>query len=264
MLQYIYACMRHRALPWNFFQLNSRYFSEYKGIFSKLEMDDLVPSQWRLEQYHYDKKVVPRTFPVFIKPEWGQNSAGIVRVDTEKQYRDVRRQICKNGIPFIVQQAAPGEEEYEIYYLRSPSVHGDFASLFITQVKNRSGTRHPINSIHNPDTGYIDITATLSSRELVKIWQYLEGIGDFRMARVCVKADSKNDLIQGEFHIVEMNVFLPMPLVLLAQNIDYDQKRHLVREMMTIAAQLVKTVPAEYTGKSIFFRKMKAHYGMKR
>lgn len=33
LLHYIYACLRHRVVPWNFFQLNSNYFNEVKGIF---------------------------------------------------------------------------------------------------------------------------------------------------------------------------------------------------------------------------------------
>ena len=264
MLQFLSACLRHRALPWNFFQLNSRYFNETKGIFSKLEMDELIPEQWRLQQYYLGHTPEPRRYPVFLKPEWGQNSMGIVRIDNERSYKAFARRTHKTAVPYIVQEAAAGREEYEIYYLRSPGQEDDFAILSITRVQNCGTTRYPINSVHNPDTSYLDITPAFAGDELVKIWSYVKTIGTFRMARVCVKADGREALLQGRFQIVEINLFLPMPLVLLAENVVDQQKQRLIGEIMTIAARLVKTVPPEQTDKPIFFRKMKVHYGMTR
>jgi len=260
-LHYLYACLQYRVLPWNFFQLNSRYFNAAKGIFSKLEMDSHVPAQWRLPQYYFDRKVVPERFPVFLKPEWGQNSNGILRVDTASDYLALDRPLRKTTMPYIVQQAAGGRIEFEIYYLRSPAEPDDFAVFSITEVTNTGAGRHPINSIHNPDTVYLDITPTFSKVELRALWNFLHGIGNFRMARLCVKADSKDDLLQGLFQIVEINLFLPMPLVLLAKNVHEEKKQQLIAEIMTVIARLVKTIPRKETGKSIFFRKMKAHYG---
>jgi len=261
-LRYLYACLRHRALPWNFFQLNSRYFNETKGIFSKLEMDDLVPEQWRLQQYYLDEDQAPGKYPVFIKPEWGQNSKGIVRIDTEQSYRAFARQTRKTAVAYIVQEAAVGREEYEIYYLRSPIRENDCAVFSITRVTNSGHIKSPINSVHNPDTAYVEITSTFAGDDLLKLWRYVKTIGTFRMARVCVKADTREALLQGRFQVVEINLFLPMPLVLLAENVKDAQKQRLAGEIMTIAARLVKTIPPEQTGTSIFFRKMKAHYGM--
>jgi hypothetical protein len=248
-------------VPWNFFQLNSNYFNEAKGIFSKLEMDNHIPDQWRLAQYYFDREMVPESYPVFIKPEWGQNSIGIVRADNESEYQAFDRQIReKKAMPYIVQQTAPGRIEFEIYYLRSPEIPDDFAVLSITQVVNTGRVLHPINSIHNPDTAYLDITPTFSAQELQDIWNYMKVTGNFRMARVCLKTDSKEDLLQGMFQIVEINLFLPMPLVLLSKNVREEKKQQLIEAIMMICARLVKTIPRNETGKSIFFRKMKAHY----
>jgi hypothetical protein len=80
------------------------------------------------------------------------------------------------------------------------------------------------------------------------------------MARICLKADSKENLLQGIFQIVEINLFLPMPLVLLAKNVSEEKKQQLIEAIMMVTARLVKTIPRNETGKSIFFRKMKAHY----
>jgi len=59
---------------------------------------------------------------------------------------------------------------------------------------------------------------------------------------------------------VEINLFLPMPLVLLATNVDEKKKQKLIKQIMMIVAGLVKKIPHNETGKSIFFRKMQAHY----
>ena len=261
---YLYACVRHRAVPWNFFQLNSKYFDEVKGIFSKLDMDVHISGRWRLKQYYFDRELVPEIFPVFLKPEWGQNSNGIVRVQNEFEYRAFDCHARKTDMPYIVQQAASGRREFEIYYLRSPESSDDYSFISITWVVNSSQVRHPINSIHNPDTAYQDITSTFSEQELQHLWNYLKTIGGFRMARVCIKADSKNALLQGVFQVVEINLFLPMPLILLTTNVDEANKQRLIGEIVTITARLVKTIPWNETGKSIFFRKMKAHYRSKR
>lgn len=262
--RYLYACVRHRAVPWNFFQLNSNSFNEVKGIFSKLDMDAHIPGQWRLKQYYFDRDRVPETFPVFLKPEWGQNSNGIVRVRNAVEYRAFARHARKTHMPYIVQQAASGRREFEVYYLRSPESNEDYSIISITWVVNSSEAHHPINSIHNPATAYRDITSTFSGHELQQLWNYLKTIGGFRMARVCIKADSKNALLQGVFQIVEINLFLPMPLILLATNVDEENKQRIIGEIMTVAARLVKTIPWNETRKSIFFRKMKAHYRSKR
>lgn len=258
--QYLFACLRYGAVPWNFFQLNSTYFNEAKGIFSKLEMDSHIPGQWRLPQYYFDREVAPESYPVFLKPEWGQNSIGIVRVDNESEYLAFDSLVREKAMPYIVQQTASGRIEFEIYYLRSPELPDDFAVFSITQVVNSSQVRHPINSIHNPYTAYLDITPTFSARELQDIWNYLRTIGNFRMARICLKADSKEDLLQGTFQVVEINLFLPMPLALLAKNVREEKKLQLIEAIMMVTARLVKTIPSNETGKSIFFRKMKAHY----
>ncbi len=257
---YLYFCVRERTVPWHFFQLNSKDFNDVKGIFSKLEMDAHIHDQWRLKQYYYNKKNVPDVFPVFLKPEWGQNSNGIIRVHNAAEYSDVGRYIRDTAMPYIVQYAATGREEFEVYYLRSPEKSQEYGVLSITRVKNRSAMRHPINSIYNPETAYQDVTSTFSEQEKQDLWNYLNVIGDFRMARVCIKADSKEAVLRGMFQIVEINLFLPMPLILLATNVDEKKKHCLIREIMKIVAKLVKIIPHNETGKLIFLRKMQAHY----
>ena len=252
--------MRHGAIPWRYFQLNGNYFNKQKGIFSKLDLDANFPKHMRLKQYYYNADETPKSYPVFIKPEWGQNSNGILCVYNDMEYRGVNTLAKKNNMPFIVQQAASGIKEYEIYYLRSSDNKDEYSFLSITQVINKGRESYPINSIHNPDTSYFERTSGFSADEMQVIWRTLKTIGNFRMARVGVKANDITNLLSGEFHIVEINLFLPMPLVLLAENVNIEEKHKIVKTTMSLASELVKSIPKKETGKWIFFRKMIAHY----
>lgn len=239
--------------------MNSDYFNEDKGIFSKLEMDSLIPEKWRLRQEPYDDKRVPDGFPIFAKPEWGQNSMGIVRLENARQFQDFAPRVRRSAVPYIVQQAAVGRREFEVYYLRSPEVTDNCEAFYVTETINRSGTDHPINSVNNPDTSYRDITATFTARQRQKLWELVRDIGRFRVARVCLKADSRHDFLKGCFKVVEINLFLPMPLVLLADNVGAGTKLQLVGQLTDTMARLVAYLP-KGRRKAIFFRKVLAHY----
>lgn len=257
--RYLQASWRYGAAPWNFFQLNSDYFNEDKGIFSKLEMDSLIPEKWLLWQEPYDDKRVPDVFPMFAKPEWGQNSMGIVRLESARQYLDFAPKARRSAVPYIVQQAATGRREFEVYYLRSPDATNNCEALYVTETINRSETVHPINSVNNPDTSYRDITATFTVRQRQKLWELVRTIGRFRMARLCLKASSHHELLKGRFKVVEINLFLPMPLELLADNVGDGTKLQLVRQLADTLARLVVGLP-KVRKKAIFFRKVLAHY----
>ena len=92
-LKYLEYSFKFRIIPWKYFQLNAKYFNREKGIFSKLEMDRVIPENWRLKQFKADGNAFPDTFPVFLKPEWGQNAYGIHRADTLKEYQEMRYQL---------------------------------------------------------------------------------------------------------------------------------------------------------------------------
>lgn len=256
---YLWACLRDWVIPWNYFGLNSRYFNKEKGIFSKLEMDAVIPDRFRLVQYYFDPNRPPERYPVFIKPEWGQNSSGIVRVNNKKEYQVFQKGIDATDMPFIVQEAALEKKEFEIYYLRSPGNSDNFAFLSISEVTNTCRKNHPINSIHNPCTAYREITQTFSLKELQEIWFLIRKIGRFRMARVGLKAVNRMGILKEEFHIVEINLFLPMPLVLLTKNVGLVEKNRIMKKTMSIAARLAKAIPKKDSGKTIFFQKFIVH-----
>jgi hypothetical protein len=260
LLHYLWYCLRYRVIPWKYFQLNGAYFNEHKGIYSKLDMDWLIPEEHRLLQFPFAKESRPKAYPVFVKPEWGQNSNGICRIDNTEQYLRFVSDSDNLKMPYIVQEAASGKKEFEIYYLRSPYDNDRYSYLSVTEVTNRSDDNFPVNSIYNSATRYRELTAQLSRDEVEEIWRLVKDIGNFRMARIGLKSDELSLVAQGSFKVIEINLFLPMPLILLADNVSRNEKITVIRKTMAIAAQLVKTIPLAEKGKWIFFRKMRAHY----
>ncbi|MCF6247768.1 MAG: hypothetical protein L3J69_10445, partial [Desulfobacula sp.] len=95
--------------------------------------------------------------------------------------------------------------------------------------------------------------------QLQTIWFSMRKIGRFRMARVGLKADDRSGILKKKFHIVEINLFLPMPLVLLAENVGLGEKNRIMKQTMSLAARLAKTIPKKESGKQIFFKKIIAH-----
>ncbi len=67
---YMLQCVLIGTKPCKYFQLNSEIFNGDKGIFSKMEIDQLVPEKWRLAQYYDDGVKLPGRYPVFVKPEF--------------------------------------------------------------------------------------------------------------------------------------------------------------------------------------------------
>ena len=70
---YIVDCFAIGTGPWKFFQLNAPHFNSAKGIFSKIDLDEMFPEEWRLSQRYDADDYLPEEYPVFLKPEWGQN-----------------------------------------------------------------------------------------------------------------------------------------------------------------------------------------------
>lgn len=256
---FIYSSFRHGVLPWRFFQLNAPYFNSSKGIFSKLDIDNCIPADWRLSQGPLRTEIEPASFPVFMKPEWGQNSHGIFRVDNLEEFKaGCRRVICKD-IDYIVQEAAKEAREFELFYIRSARDKNQHATFSITEVVNTGDDALPINGIHNQHTVYHDRTEQFSTGELDILWQHFNALCEYRIARVGLRANSVDDLLAGVFHVIEINLFLPMPLSLLDTTMSWKCKIDFIKKAMDHAALAVKALPEEQENKPIFFKKLVAH-----
>ena len=79
-------------------------------------MDDIIPDKWRLQQRRLEEVATPPSFPVFLKPEWGQNAGGIERADNLADYEAIKKRLLKGDKAYLVQQRAPGKREFEILH----------------------------------------------------------------------------------------------------------------------------------------------------
>jgi len=220
---YILFCARFVTRPCKYFQLNARFFDRRVGIFSKVGIDELIPAEWQLAQFVDDGVRQPRSYPVFVKPEWSQNARGVCRVDDAAALRRIRVNIdaahaakCAGAatVAYLIQEAAMEKREYEIFFIRAHDDPRRYAVLTVTEVRNTRES-NPVNSIYNPNTRYVEITDSFSNAQLEQLWNIVQRIGDFAISRVSVRADSADDLLRGELHVIEVNLFLPMPINLL-------------------------------------------------
>lgn len=252
---YILCCARIATAPWRYWQLNARYFSAEEGIFSKLSTDALIPERWRLRQSVDYDTLQPVSFPVFLKPEWGQNAHGIHRADDPDQLVNLRTRLTQKNQRYLLQEAAPGRREFEIFSIdanRSDGVHDIFT---VTEAINGS-ERFPINSKYNQFTRYADITGEFSAAEQKTIASYLSQIGDFGISRMSVRADTLDALVAGKFHVIEINLFLPMPINLLDGSYTWTQRWRFIRTAMMSLARATKMIKHGAREQPIFTRMM--------
>lgn len=257
-LTYIIYCLKMGVKPWRYFQLNANYFNENKGLFSKLDIDALIPEQWRLSQQVDNDAMIVETYPVFLKPEWGQNSKGVYRADNAMQLHQFRENRSRSSIQYLIQESAQGRIEFEIFIIPLANDLTQLAQISITRVTNNSGDDLPINGIYNKCTGYRDITTDIGSENCQRLWGYLKQIGAFRIARYGIRSDSIEALLQGDFKIIEINLFVPLPLILLSGNITMINKLRFISSAMRSLAQVTKTIPAQQKNKAIFFKKLES------
>lgn len=261
-VSYIVYCLKLRVLPQRYFQLNSFYFNEQRNIFSKLDIDQLIPEHWRLKQSIDVGNLVPERYPVFIKPEWGQNSHGISRADNAEQLALIRANRADLKVNYLLQEAASGSREFEVFIIprAGTSDHANPehpAILSVTETLNSNDERFPINGIYNKTTSYCDLTGQFDAAQTALLWQHLKQIGQFRIARFGLRTDSIDALLNGDFQIIEINLFLPMPLVLLCPELSRKEKFRFVLTSMQQLARVTKTIPASQVDKPVFFKKLK-------
>lgn len=255
-IAYIAYCIALRAKPWNYFQLNVLHFNDDKKIFSKLDNDLLIPPRWRLEQ-SLDIGQEPLHYPVFVKPEWGQNSAGVELAKDSASLASIRKKRPVSKHDYLLQEAASGSKEFEIFVI-SELANADTPLVFsITETINNSDEQYPVNGIYNSSTDYVDISAQLSAAQKATLWQHLKLIQTFRIARFGMRCDSLEDLLEGNFQVIEINLFLPMPLALIARNTSRMQAIKLSLDCAKSLAKATRDIPKQQEYKDVFFKKMR-------
>ncbi len=257
-LTYILVCLWIRTRPWKYFQLNSRWFNEVEGVFSKQDLSALFPEKWVLRQWQERGAEPPDTYPVYVKPVWGENAQGIHCVRNQAEYAAVREIVAASKRPYLVQEAAAGRCEFELFSISDPHDPEKAAVLSITEVRN-AVEEHPVNSIYNPATTYHDITEMLSAGDRAAIWKLLGEVGRFPISRLCVRAGSVRDLVAGRFHIVELNLYTPMPIHLLDSRHSGLDRWRIIRRCAVALAAVTRGRDRQAREKPVFLRT--AFYG---
>ncbi len=257
-IYYIVHALLKGVPPWRYFQLNAKYFNAQKGIFSKLEIDDYIPKQWRLSQHYLSAGEQVDNFPVFLKPEWGQNGNGIQRIYSQAKLKQAEVDLKDIAMPYVVQALATGRCEYEIFYIPHPDKERQFVTLTITEVANEH-EQHPINSIYNKYTKYYDITHQFSIAEMGQIKNHLAQMPRFNIARVAIKAEDKSSLLSGNFKIIEINLFTPFPLNLFDKTSPVN-RHSFIKDNTKYLANLSSKIPREDFKPFLFFKKLRKHY----
>jgi D-alanine-D-alanine ligase-like ATP-grasp enzyme len=236
---YILDCCLIGTKPCKYFQTNAPYFNEKKGVFSKMDLDKLTPEPWRLMQRYDDGVFVPRNYPVFLKPEWGENAAGIFRADDLEQLTKYRQQVRDSDVPYLLQECALESKEFEIFAMRDSVNKENYSVLSVTAVENAKES-NPVNGINNPDTEYVDVTDQLTNEQRKTLWGFIEQMGEFGISRLSVRADSIEDLLKQDFHAIEINLFTPFPIHMLDKKYSNGDKAKMVWDYMMKLAKLTR------------------------
>jgi len=254
-ITYILFCIRIGTKPCKYFQLNSPRFDREQGIFSKLDIDEDIPPRWRLEQRYDDGKFVPTQWPVFIKPEWGQNAAGVRRADNIEQLQQIRAEVQGSRIQYLLQQSAPETREYEVFSLRHHEDKSKYAVLTVTEAVNDQEI-NPVNSIYNAATRYVEITGQFSPEQLEALWQTVNQLGQFNISRASLRANSVDDLVAGHFHVIEVNLFVPMPINMLDARYGTKEIFSMILDYMMSLARITRARDKSLVEKPVFTKIM--------
>lgn len=252
---YILYCIRIGTKPCKYFQLNSPRFDRRSGIFSKLDIDQDIPQKWKLDQRLDDGRYLPPDWPVFVKPEWGQNAAGVERADNPEELERIRARIKNDKIRYLLQQGATERREFEVFSIRDSVDKQSYAVLTVTEAVNDEEP-NPINGIYNPGTSYVEITGQFDRSELCHLWQHMNSIGNFNISRASLRANSTSDLLAGKFHVIEINLFLPMPINMLDRRFSRKQIFDMIRRYMMSLARITKARDKSLPEKPVFTKIM--------
>lgn len=287
---FLKACVRFRVFPVRYFCVHLDYVDERSKIYSKQKINEAIPLQWRLKSIllphedsleHWEKKIGEHfSFPLFLKPEWGENSYGVHRVHDTQTLSTVLQKIKQTKQNYTCQQAATGANEYDFFYIKSsqkqkepnvfsctrmksPHIIGDGESPLYELLQKQSpllrlntgilshyqptdvlakGKSLRLSFINgvNHGTTYIDETKNIHPQEKTKIWKHLSQLGNFQFARIGISADSLQDIIKGRFEVIEINLFTPLPLDILDQNREKKEQKKQLEQYMNSLIKSVK------------------------
>jgi len=91
---------------------------------------------------------------------------------------------------------------------------------------------------------------------------YLSTLGKFGISRLSVRATSRAAMLAGDFKVIEVNLFVPMPINLLDTNYTWSARWRFIRRAMLALARSTKAIEPVARPQPIFTMMML--YGRKR
>jgi hypothetical protein len=252
---YIIDCILIGTKPCKVFQLNSWQFNREDGIFSKVEIDEHIPEKWRLAQRHDDGLFEPQQWPVFVKPEWGQNANGVKRADDLDELKGIRAKRTSQNIKYLIQTGSPSSREFEVFSIRHHQDRDRYAIFTVTEAVN-SAELNPVNSINNGNSRYVEITDELDEKDRATLWEMVNQLGRYNISRASLSANSIEALLAGQFHVIEINLFLPMPINLLDEKYSIRDIFSTVFRYMMCLAKITKYRDKSLAEKPVFTKIM--------
>ncbi len=260
---FIFYCIKIRTNPRFFFQIHSDFFDEKQWIYSKYDLDKLIPEKWRLKSYKVTSadtiKSIEKNvwFPCILKPEWWQNAHGVRLITNSLDLKKSLHEIKDDEIGYIYQKYSDKKKEYELSFTKDHSWNIRVWSLVESVNTDDTG----INSIHGKSI-YTERIRDLSGKDLKTLELFIKKLQDFKIARIGIKADSLDMLLSWDLKIFEINIFIPLPLTLLAENVWKQEKSDFLKQYTKNMALLTKH-REKRPYKEVFFRKIFLHYKIK-
>jgi len=286
---YLSLSLKNKISPLRFLSINKEHISFEKGNYSKHKINKSIPAKFLLKSIlisldqtldvnvtDLEKKFA---YPFIIKPDWGESSLGVWKINNTKELKKRLFQILKRKIQYMAQEYCKYEKEYDILYIASnknpqkkkilditridpPIVKGDGKSnirqLILQQFKEYQEYLFHINKdrldkipkkrknvrltdINSKLYGskYSDLKKNLSKSE-DKIIKNLNEIGKFRLAKVTVKANDESELINGELKVIEINILYPLMNSILGTNLTHKQRKNMIRNYIQKLMPIVK------------------------
>lgn len=264
-LFFIYYCLKIRTNPWAFFQIHAHFFDVEKWIFSKYDIEQAIPEQWRLGSYRVNNSDTTESIlqhfelPLFWKPEWGQNAHGISYIESKNELKIFLKKSRWSDVGYVIQEACDYAKEYEICFSKDPDNLDTIVIHSLVEAENMDGVH--ISSIH-AETRYKEVLHEIDMAQCETIAEHIESMWDLFVGRVGMRANSLQDIVDGNFKVFEINIFIPMPLKLLAYNVDQSQKDIFLHKWTQTLAGLTKQRP-KHAYREVFLRKIWRHYKIK-
>ena len=110
---------------------------------------------------------------------------------------------------------------------------------------------------------YKDRSTEFTSDEIKTLKSHLQQLPHFKIARIAVKTDSRETLISGNFNIIEINLFAPMPIHLLDKNHNNAYKNKFIFNSMKKLAIISAKASKKDFKPFLFYKIVRRHYQLK-